>query len=257
MRGYSIDVFEILGHEIRRRILRLIFERVEVSYTDILNTLRISDGLLNFHLRRMGDLLLKTENGTYILSNKGRKIYELMVQLEKIEGIEPGEVFQPLTIDIILRRIAAFLIDVFIFFIFTGLFLDPILWSYIMEVFSHIRELIVLHPWIFHPEHVPTISGLMMRVISYYSHIFFAIYIFVTLLEAYKGQTPGKYLMGIRVVKVGGQRVGIVESGIRNAGKVFLLPLDILIGILFYRRRGFLRFFDYYTDVMVERVIRK
>ena len=73
-------------------------------------------------------------------------------------------------------------------------------------------------------------------------------------MEAYKGQTPGKYLMKIRVVKKGGLRLGIVESGIRNAGKIFLLPLDLIIGIIFFRKRGYIRFFDYYTDSVVERV---
>ena len=252
----GLDVFEVLGHNIRREILKIIYDRIEVSYTEILNTLSISDGLLNFHLRRMGDLLIKTEKGTYILSDKGKKVYELMVLLEKVQGAPIKSGAPSISKNIVFRRIAAFLIDILIFFIFTGLFLDPILWNYIIEIFTHIGELIRLHPWIFHPEHLPMISQLVFRIISYYSHIFFAIYIFVTLLEAYKGQTPGKYIMGIRVVKVGGLRVGIVESGIRNAGKVFLLPLDILIGIIFYRRRGFIRFFDYYTDVYVERVVR-
>lgn len=87
-----------------------------------------------------------------------------------------------------------------------------------------------------------------------YSHILFAVLIYFTLLEAYKGQTPGKYLLGIRVVKVGGLKMGLLESGIRNMGKVFLLPFDLLVGIIFYRKHGYLRFFDYYTKVSVERV---
>ncbi len=49
----KIDYFEIISHEIRRKILKLIYERIELSYTEILNTLEISDGPINFHLRRM------------------------------------------------------------------------------------------------------------------------------------------------------------------------------------------------------------
>ena len=108
--------------------------------------------------------------------------------------------------------------------------------------------------WIFHAEHFTAFGEVLARFIGAYSHILFAILIYFTLLEAYKGQTPGKYLLGIRVVKAGGLRIGLVESGIRNMGKVFLLPFDLLVGIIFYRKRGYLRFFDYYADVMVERV---
>ncbi len=100
------------------------------------------------------------------------------------------------------------------------------------------------------------IGEVLYRAVAIYSHIFFAVFIFLTMLEAYKGQTPGKYIMGIRVVKVSGEKMGILESGIRNAGKVFLLPLDLIVGVIFYSRKGYIRFFDYYTGVTVERIIK-
>ena len=244
----KIDYFEIIGHEIRRKILKLIYERIELSYTEILNTLEISDGLLNFHLRRMGDLIQKTEKGTYILTEQGKKIYQI------IKAIEDDEETIPQYGDIIIRRIIAFIIDGLIFLTFSGLLFDPIMWGLLSQFTGHVTQLFEYHPWIFHPEHLSEVGALISRVAGIYAHIFYAVYIFITLMEAYKGQTPGKYLMKIRVVKKGGLRLGIVESGIRNAGKIFLLPLDLIIGILFFRKRGYIRFFDYYTDSVVERV---
>ena len=60
-------------------------------------------------------------------------------------------------------------------------------------------------------------------------------------------------MMGIRVVKRNGRRLDLVEAGIRNAGKVFLLPIDLALGVLFVKR-GYVRYTDYYVDAVVERV---
>ena len=244
------DYFEIISHEIRRKILKLIYERIEVSYTEILKYLGISDGLLNFHLRRMGDLIEKTINGTYILTPKGKRIYELIKNLE-LEDEEEDK----LDMEIIARRVFAFLIDGVIFIMFSGLIFDLTTWNSLIEILYHLSETFNPHPWIFHPEHIYQIGNVIYRVAGVYAHMFFAIYIFITLMEAYKGQTPGKYLMKIRVLKKGGLKLGVVESGIRNAGKIFLLPLDLIVGIIFFRRKGFIRFFDYYTDCVTEKVI--
>lgn len=247
------DIFDVLSHEIRREILTLLYNRIEMSYTELLKRLNIGDGLLNFHLKKLAGFLKKTEKGTYILSDRGRLAYTLIETVRSYTGAERHK-GPTLDKDIILRRVCAFILDAIIFFIFSGIFLDPKLWDILIHASSHLTSLIELHPWIFHIEHLTLFSEGIFRLVGIYSHIFFAIYIFITLLESYKGQTPGKYLMGIRVVKLGGLRLGIIESGIRNAGKVFLLPLDLIIGILFFRNRGYLRFFDYYTDSVVERV---
>jgi uncharacterized RDD family membrane protein YckC len=61
--------------------------------------------------------------------------------------------------------------------------------------------------------------------------------------------------MHIRVVKTNGDKINILESAIRNIGKVFLLPLDFFIGVLFYRKKGYIKFLDYYTQAKVEKVI--
>jgi len=244
----KVDYFEVLSHRIRRDIIRLLYERIELSYTEILNILDISDGLLNFHLRRMSGIIKKTERGSYILTEEGKKVYRVIKLIE--EDDEEGSYKN----DVILRRVLAFIADGLIFLTFTGLLFDPIMWDLLYQFIGHITQVIEFHPWIFHSEHVGIVGVLISRVAGIYAHIFYAIYIFITLMEAYKGQTPGKYIMRIRVVKRGGLKLGIVESGIRNAGKIFLLPLDLIVGIMFFRRRGYIRFFDYYTDSIIEKV---
>ncbi|MDJ0270843.1 MAG: RDD family protein [Aigarchaeota archaeon] len=92
------------------------------------------------------------------------------------------------------------------------------------------------------------------RLVSAYAHVFFAVYIFMTALEAYKGQTPGKYLKKIRVIKTNGGKISLLESAIRNGGKFFLLLLDVIIGLLFFSKKGYLRFFDYYIEAVIEKM---
>ncbi|MEM2237801.1 MAG: RDD family protein [Candidatus Caldarchaeum sp.] len=251
------DIVEALNHRVRRLILKTVYDRVEVSYTDLLEVCKVGEGTLNFHLRRLKNLLDHTPKGTYILSERGRlAIRALQTMHESLQTSSAEQLAQMprLSADIIALRIAAFIVDATIFFIFSGVFLDPLLWGSIIEIIAHLSEVPAGHPWLFHYEHIPIVGELVFRLIGTYAHIFFAVYVFVTVLEAYKGQTPGKYLMGIRVVKVDRTKISLIESAIRNGGKIFLLPLDLLIGVLFYRKRGYIRFFDFYTEAVVEKI---
>lgn len=254
------DLFEVLNHETRRNIIELLRDNIEMTYSEFLDTLAISDGLLNFHLRKMKKFVKTTKSGSYILSDYGKVaniiIRNAQTDLKTLGKLSRQEVRPTITKDVVGRRVLAFILDVVIFFIFTGIFLDPLLYTILFEFGWHASALFGLHPWIFHLEHLPMIGELAFRTLSVYAHVFFAVLIFITLLEGYRGQTLGKYIVGIRVVKVGGRKIGLLESGIRNAGKVFLLPLDMIIG-LFYLKKGYLRFFDYFTNTTVEKVTKK
>lgn len=52
------ELFDILAHPIRRRIVVLLYEHVELSYTQLLEALGIGTGHLNFHLRKLKPLIL-------------------------------------------------------------------------------------------------------------------------------------------------------------------------------------------------------
>ena len=57
------SLHKILKDETRSKIILLLNEKGSLSYTDLMNTLRIvSTGTLNYHLKVLGDLLTKDEN---------------------------------------------------------------------------------------------------------------------------------------------------------------------------------------------------
>lgn len=250
------ELFEILSHDIRRRIIRALYESIELSYTDLLKILGVGDGLLNFHLRKVKKLVLQSKSRTYLLSKNGRLANDVMHIIHETlwrQGLTAYAASPNLSKDIVLRRAAALIVDALVFFIFTGIFLTADLWKTTEGILIHASNVVDLHPWIFHAEHLPLISRLINSFVAVYSHILFAVYILLTLLEAFRGQTLGKYLLDIRVVRVDGGKIDLIQSGIRNAGKIFLLPLDLLLGVIFFRKKGYLRFFDAYTSVTVER----
>lgn len=69
----------ILRDETRRKIILLLNEKGYLSYTDLMDTLGIvSTGLLNYHLKVLGDLLSKNEEGQYTLTEKGKLASRLL-----------------------------------------------------------------------------------------------------------------------------------------------------------------------------------
>ena len=66
------SLHKILKDETRRKIILLLNEKDSLSYTDLMDTLEIvSTGMLNYHLKVLGDLLIKNESGQYTLTEKG------------------------------------------------------------------------------------------------------------------------------------------------------------------------------------------
>ena len=63
---------KVLKDKTRRQIIILLKEKKNLSYTDLINTLGIkSTGTLNYHLKVLSELIIKTESGLYNLSEKG------------------------------------------------------------------------------------------------------------------------------------------------------------------------------------------
>ncbi len=78
---YNI-IFKAMQHPIRRRILRTLSEAPS-TYTDIQRTLNIDNGLLNYHLDNMRDLITKNEEEKYTLSEFGRATLNLVRGVEE------------------------------------------------------------------------------------------------------------------------------------------------------------------------------
>lgn len=235
--GEYQDVCNIMCNKIRLKIAETLYHRVEVPYSELATLVGVSESLLNHHLKKMAGLVEKGRNG-YRLTWKGREVYRLIQSLQPASR-EPAPRQAPLY-----KRTLAFIIDVLVFFISTGAILDPHMITGITGAITGLATLDV-------GKLAGSLSALLDRSIIGYSNVFFAAYILLTLLEAYNGQTLGKHLLGLRAVRRDGSRLTLVESGIRNAGKIFLLPVDLALGIALYRRQGYIRLTDHLVQAIV------
>lgn len=72
---------KVLKDKTRRKIILLLKEKNNLSYTDLINTLGLkSTGTLNYHLKVLSELIIKTESGFYNLTEKGRIASRLMTE---------------------------------------------------------------------------------------------------------------------------------------------------------------------------------
>ncbi|MFA5366248.1 MAG: hypothetical protein WC325_13790 [Candidatus Bathyarchaeia archaeon] len=82
-----VPLHKILKDETRRRIVLLLDEKINLSYTDLINSLGdVSTGLLNYHLKVLNDLLAKNEAGQYILTEKGKLASKLIIEFPEKDG---------------------------------------------------------------------------------------------------------------------------------------------------------------------------
>ena len=75
-------IFHALKHPIRRRILRQI-ETHPATFTELLNELGIDNGLLNYHLNNLKELITKGEDEKYRLSEFGAATLSLTRRVEE------------------------------------------------------------------------------------------------------------------------------------------------------------------------------
>lgn len=243
----TLDFLDVLHQKIRVRIIILLFENIELSYTELLNMIDIDEGLLNFHLRKIKKFVQITDKRTYMLSKYGKIAHEILRDIENktkslgTNGFMSDTKNKTQTSELIGRRAIAFLFDIVILILSSGVIFETNINRALIELFQF-RFTITTIPQISH------------EVIMIYSNVIIASFIIITILEAYKGQTIGKYLMGLKVVKNNGRKITLMDSAVRNMGKIFFLPVDIIMGIALHRKEGYIRFFDYYSETKVIKV---
>jgi hypothetical protein len=75
------SLHKILKDETRRKTILLLSEKEVKSYTELMDDLCIvSTGMLNYHLKVLGDLVIKNEKGQYLLSEKGKLAFRLITE---------------------------------------------------------------------------------------------------------------------------------------------------------------------------------
>jgi DNA-binding transcriptional ArsR family regulator len=82
------SLHKILKDETRTRIVLLLDQKGNLSYTDLMETLGIvSTGTLNYHLKVLGDLLAKNEVGQYLLTERGKLAARFLTDPKEQENI--------------------------------------------------------------------------------------------------------------------------------------------------------------------------
>jgi uncharacterized RDD family membrane protein YckC len=218
-------LFIILSHKLRRDILVILSEKKEQSFSDLMNALDVDTGRMSFHLRNLKLFLEQTSTGKYRLNESGKKALKIINEIEAL-SIEADflEHKSAHHIASFLRRVSASIIDMGVAFTIT------VATTLISEVFVLFSGQFLFDQNIF----------LFLGLLWLYS----------TLLEGYAGQTIGKSLLGLKVVSVSDKKLSYDSAAVRNFGKCFLLPIDLLIGLRLKDKR-FIRFFDKFSGMTV------
>jgi DNA-binding transcriptional ArsR family regulator len=78
---YSL-IYTSLKHPIRRKILRMLKSKPS-AFSEILESVGIDSGHLNYHLESLGDLIVHSQDGKYQLSSVGSAAVRLMGGVEE------------------------------------------------------------------------------------------------------------------------------------------------------------------------------
>ncbi|MCD6466671.1 MAG: RDD family protein [Methanomicrobia archaeon] len=159
----------------------------------MLEELDVDTGKLNFHLKKLGDLIEKDEKGLYKLTDKGLRAFSIIQQVpEKIEEASAA------------RRIAAYFLD-----FFAVILVSLIYFIFPIKISGIIQQEFVITPF-------------------YILTILLVFWIYLTIFENEGGQTLGKALLDIKAVG----EMNIKKAAVRNFPKAFIIPLiiDVILG---------------------------
>jgi uncharacterized RDD family membrane protein YckC len=223
-------VLSVLSHPLRREILLDLSNKGESSFTDLLNLLKVDTGKLSFHLRSLAPFIEQTKSGKYKLSRAGESAVRVIHNIEgwaEVAGVEGKASKLPL---------ASFKNRAMAYFIDFGLILATTMTIiYIPELMSG-------------PQTVDFLGGSLSTVIFVTVGL---VWLYSTLLEGFNGQSLGKRIIGLKVVRSDGKKTSYDHAAVRNFGKVLpLLPFDLAIGWA-TRHTEFMRYFDKFAGTTV------
>jgi uncharacterized RDD family membrane protein YckC len=127
------------------------------------------------------------------------------------------------------ERFVAWLIDIIILGVIVGILelLTPVIWQ----------------PYPYVPTWLPLFNFGTSSLIYF---------LYWMLMEGAYGQSLGKMLMHLRVVRLDGRPIDMGQAALESVGKAFLLILDFLIGLFAYPNRR-QRIFNYLSGTVVVR----
>ena len=221
-------LLRILSHEIRRDMLIILLEKKEQSFSELMNILEIDTGKMSFHLRNLKQFIEQTTTGKYKLNKFGQNALNILKDIEALSiDVDFLENKSSQYISKFSRRALAFVFDMGV--VFT-----------ISATVYLVAEIFVLFTgqFLFH-QNILVFLGLL--------------WLYSTLLEGFAGQTLGKYMFMIKVVSMSSKKLNYDAAAVRNFGKCFLLPIDLLLGLRLNDER-FIKFFDKYSRTTVIRL---
>lgn len=218
----------ILSHKIRRDILIQLDEQKEQTFSELMNSLEIDTGKMSFHLRNLKQFLEQTPSGDYKLNRLGKNALHLLKDAEALSA--DVDFLQNQTSQHIAkfsRRAMAFLFDMGVAFTIT-------------IATTLIAEVLVLF------------SGQFVYQQNFFLFLGL-LWIYSTLLEGFAGQTVGKSMFMIKTVSITSKKMAYDAAAVRNFGKCFLLPIDLILGRRLHDER-FIKFFDKYSRTTVIKI---
>ena len=228
--GNISKILSILSHPIRREILLILsLEHNESSFTDLLNLLKIDTGKLSFHLRSLSPFIEQNSNGKYKLSRAGENAVRIICDIEswaEVANIHAKASGLPLAS--FKNRAIAFIVD------FAFMLAITMAITYIPDILSLSTSALL----------GAKISDILFITIGLH-------WLYSTLLEGFNGQTIGKRLLALKVVRTDGKKMFYDHAAVRNFGKVLpLLPFD-LIEAWQTKHNDFMRYFDKFAGTTV------
>jgi uncharacterized RDD family membrane protein YckC/DNA-binding HxlR family transcriptional regulator len=224
------SVLLVLSHPLRREILLTLNEKDECSFTDILNALKVDTGKLSFHLRALSAFVEQTPSNKYKLSRAGENALRTISDIQSwAEAADIKRKASRLLLASLKKRTLAFLIDFLIALAIT----TPLSITQLI-LFSANQSYITL---------LAALGAVLTATLV-------ILWAYSTLLEGFNGQTIGKRAIGLKVVKTDGKNLSYDQAAIRNFGKAFLLPFDLVAGLRL-KDKKFQRYFDKYAGTTV------
>jgi len=221
-------ILSILSHPLRREILLNLSEKGESSFTDLLNLLKVDTGKLSFHLRALEAFIEQTPSGKYKLSRAGESAIRVIHDIEgwaEVADVQRKE--SQLPVASVQKRSYAFVIDFAIMLAITGAILI-------------LPQVLTLKNFL--SEQIGTLLFITIGLLWLYS----------TLLEGFNGQSIGKRITGLKVVRTDGKKMTYDHAAVRNFGKILpLLPFDLFIGWWRIKNCTFIRYFDKFAGTTV------
>ncbi len=222
-------ILSVLSHPLRREILLDLSENNESSFTDLLNLLKVDTGKLSFHLRSLAAFIEQTPTGKYKLSRAGESAVRVIHDVEgwaEVADVQRKESQLPLAS--FKKRVFSFVIDFALMLAIT-------------MAITFLPQVLSLSIATFFSTGTSTVLFITIGLLWLYS----------TLLEGFNGQSLGKRLMGLKVVRTDGKKMSYDHAAVRNFGKVLpLLPFDLFVG---WRLKNctFMRYFDKFAGTTV------